>query len=118
MYEKYRENVEFLLVYVREAHPAGGWQLPVNERQGVLLPAAKTLGEKEEHLNACVRKLDIRFPAVVDGMDNKVELDYSGWPTRQYLIGKDGKIVYKGGPGPGGLRPPELEQAIQDLLKR
>jgi hypothetical protein len=53
----------------------------------------------------------------VDGMDNKVELDYSGWPTRQYLIGKDGKIVYKGGPGPMGLKPPELEQAIRKLLK-
>ena len=51
-------------------------------------------------------------------MDNKVELDYSGWPTRQYLIGKDGTIAYKGGPGPVGLKPLELEQAIQNLLKR
>ena len=118
MYEKYRDDVEFLLVYVREAHPTDGWQLPVNEKEGVLLPAAKTIGQKEEHLSACVRKLDIRFPAVVDGMDNKVELDYCGWPTRQYLIGKDGRIVYKGGPGPMGLKPPELEQAIQKMLKR
>jgi type I thyroxine 5'-deiodinase len=102
---------------VREAHPTDGWQIPANVKDGVLLPAARSLDEKEEHLNACVRKLDIRFPAVVDGMDNKVELDYSGWPTRQYLIGKDGKIVYKGGPGPMGLKPPELEQAIRKLLK-
>jgi Iodothyronine deiodinase len=89
----------------------------MNQREGILLATAKDLQQKEEHATTCVRKLDIKFPAVVDGMDNKVELDYSGWPTRQYLVGKDGRIVYKGGPGPMGLKPPELEAAIRKIVK-
>jgi hypothetical protein len=118
MYEQYGKDVEFLLVYVREAHPTDGRRAKANDDAGILLPSAKSLEQKEEHATTCVRKLDIKFPAVVDNMDNKVELDYCGWPTRQYLIGKDGKIAYKGGPGPMGLKPPELEAAIRKLLKR
>ncbi len=118
MYEKYKDRVEFLLVYVREAHPTDGWQVPANERAGVLLPAAKSIEQKEEHATACVRKLNIRFTTLIDGMDNKVELDYSGWPDRLYLVAKDGRIAYKGGPGPGGFHPNELEAAIGAELGR
>ena len=118
MYEKYKGEVEFLLVYIREAHATDGWQLPVNERDGVLLPIAKSIEQKEEHATACVRKLDIRFTTLVDNMDNKVELDYSGWPDRLYLVGKDGRVAWKAGPGPQGFRPPKLEGAIRKALGR
>jgi hypothetical protein len=104
--------VEFLLVYVREAHPTDGWQLPRNEREGALLPQARSADEKDSHATACVRKLHIEFPTLVDNMDNRVELEYSGWPDRMYLVGKDGRIAWKGRPGPAGFRPPELEAAI------
>ncbi|MBI3208962.1 MAG: deiodinase [Candidatus Solibacter usitatus] len=116
MYQKYRGKVEFLLVYIREAHATDGWQLPVNERQEVLLPIAKSQDEKEDHATACVRKLNIEFPAVVDNMDNTTELNYSAWPDRLYLVGKDGRITYKSGPGPQGFKPPELEAAIRKEL--
>ncbi len=118
MYERYKDRVEFLLVYIREAHATDEWQLPANIRDGVLLESAKNLEQKEEHATACTRKLDIRFPAVTDGMDNKVESDYSGWPDRLYLVGADGRIAYKSAPGPGGFRPAELEAAIRNALAR
>ena len=47
----------------------------------------------------CVAKLGIKFPAVVDGFNNATERAYTGWPERLYLVGQDGKIVYKSGPG-------------------
>ena len=112
MAEKYKGKVEFLLVYIREAHPTDGWQVAANERDRVLLETAKTFNQKEEHADACVRNLGIKFPTVVDNLDNKVELNYAGWPDRLYLIGKDGRIAWKGGPGPKGFQPPELEAAI------
>ena len=34
------------------------------------------------------------------------------------LIGKDGKVAYRGDPGPGGFRPDELEAAIDEELAR
>jgi type I thyroxine 5'-deiodinase len=48
-------------------------------------------------------------PTVIDREDNKVNAAYSGWPDRLYVVGKDGRIAYKGGPGPGGFKPAEVE---------
>jgi len=116
MSEKYKDQVQFLLVYVREAHATDGWQAKANERDRVLLAYAETIEQKEEHATACARKLDIRFPVMVDKMDNKVERDYTGMPDRLYLVGRDGRIAWKGDKGPAGFRPPELEAAIQKEL--
>ena len=116
MAAKYKGKVECLLVYIREAHPTDGWQAAANERDGILIASAKTFGEKEEHASACVRNLGIEFTTVVDNLDNQVELNYAGWPDRLYLVGKDGRIAWKGNPGPQGFQPKELEAAIQAEL--
>jgi hypothetical protein len=50
-------------------------------------------------------------------MDAQVELNYMGWPDRLYLIGKDGRIAWKGDPGPQGFKPPLLESAIEKEIK-
>lgn len=118
MAKKYRKDVEFLLVYVREAHPTDGWQVPRNEKEGVLLASAKTYAQKEEHATSCSRNLGITFTTLVDGMDNAVEKAYTAWPDRYYLIGTDGRIVAKGAPGPAGFKAAELETAIGKLLGR
>ena len=117
MAQRYQGRVAFLLVYVREAHPVDGWQVPQNIRDGALLGAAKTQAEKDDHADVCIRKLDIRFPTVVDKMDNRVELTYAGWPDRLYLIGADGRILYKSEPGPAGFLPAGLESAIRRTLR-
>lgn len=116
MHDKYKDRVEFLLVYIREAHSTDGKQSPRNVREGVLLADPKTLDEKEGHATACTRNLDIRFTTLIDGMDHQVESDYTSWPDRLYLVGKDGRIAWKGAPGPRGFKPAELEAAIQDAL--
>jgi hypothetical protein len=44
---------------------------------------------------------------------------YSGMPARLYVIDTDGKIAYKGGRGPFGLKVGEMEQAlVMTLLDR
>ncbi len=116
MADKYKDQVEFLLIYIREAHPVDGWQVGANERDGVLLPTATSFDQKQEHATLCVVKLDIDFTTLVDNMDNQVELDYAGWPDRLYLVGKDGTITFKGPMGPQGFQPPLLEEAIKKEL--
>jgi hypothetical protein len=56
------------------------------------------------------------MPLLVDGMDDKVGKAYSGMPDRLYLIDREGRVAYKGGRGPFGFKPGELEQAILMLL--
>ena len=118
MAERYKGRVPFFVIYIREAHPTDGFQVPINVRQGMLLPSAKTQQQKEEHADVCILKLDIHFPTLVDKMDNKVELAYAGWPSRLYLIGIDGRVIYKSATGPEGVIPSQLEAAIKKTVGR
>jgi hypothetical protein len=56
------------------------------------------------------------MPMLVDEMDDRVNRAYSGFPDRLYLIDREGKVAYKGGRGPFGYKPRELEQTILMML--
>jgi tetratricopeptide (TPR) repeat protein len=94
MHERYRARVPFLLVYIREAHTGNDWQSTRNQREAVNIGPAATMPEKEQHAAMCSRKLHFTFPAVVDGMDGKVEAAYGAWPSRAFVIGSDGRVMY------------------------
>ena len=105
----------FYAVYIIEAHPTDIWQMRSNITDNVLFANPKTDEERAFVAGACVRKLGIKFPAVIDGIDNRAEVAYTGWPDRLYLIDRDGKVVYKSKPGPFGFKPDQLETAIKKL---
>jgi len=94
LYQHYGHQAPFFLVYIREAHAADNWQSTRNEREGVALDPAKTMGEKEGHAAMCSLKLHLQFPALVDKMDGRVEAAYAAWPSRAFVIGTDGRILY------------------------
>ncbi len=86
-----------------------------NVKDNVLFATPKTLEERQSVAGSCVRKLGIKFPAVVDGIENTTETAYTGWPDRLYLIDRDGRIAYKSKPGPFGFHPEDLEKALKQL---
>ena len=86
-----------------------------NVRDKVVFASPKNLNERQEVAGMCVRKLGIKFPALIDGFNNATEQEYTGWPDRIYLIDKDGKVAYKSRPGPFGFHPDELKAALQKL---
>jgi len=86
-----------------------------NIRENVLFRNPTTDAERSNVAQACWRKLGIKFPALVDGMDNRVEAAYTGWPDRLYLIDRGGRVVFKTTPGPFGFEPDKLAGAIRNL---
>ena len=86
-----------------------------NVRDGVLFRSPRTNSERTETASACVRNLGIRIPALLDGIDNRTEQAYTGWPDRLYLIGQDGRIIFKTRPGPYGFSAKSLEEALKGL---
>jgi Iodothyronine deiodinase len=100
-------------VYIEEAHPTDLWQMPSNVREGVLFRDPRSDGERFHVAESCVRTLGIRFPALIDGIDNTVERRYTGWPDRLYLIDRGGKVVFKSAPGPFGFEPANLDAALR-----
>jgi len=51
-------------------------------------------------------------------MDDTVNKAYAAMPTRLYLVGMDGRVVYASGLGPYGFKPAELGEAIEGYLGR
>jgi tetratricopeptide (TPR) repeat protein len=117
LYKRYGKQVPFLMVYIREAHSTADWQSTRNDRDGVVIEPAKTMDEKSSHASMCVRKLNIPFRAVVDGMDGKVEAEYQAWPSHAYLVDAKGIIRYSTGLTELEFRADELEAALKELAK-
>jgi alkylhydroperoxidase family enzyme len=87
-----------------------------NDKDGVVFAQPTTDEERCEVASKCCAALNTKVPFVVDTIDDHVGHLYSGMPDRLYLIDRDGRIAYKGGRGPFGFKPPELEQQIAMML--
>jgi hypothetical protein len=118
LFDSYRGRVAFYCVYIQEAHPSDIWQMRSNIRDGVIFTNPRAQSERLQVADTCVRKLGIRFPALLEPMDNHVERLYTAWPDRLLLIGRDGRIAYKSDPGPFGFQPSQLEAAIERLPRQ
>jgi peroxiredoxin len=112
---EYGARVPFLLVYIREAHANGAWQSTRNEREGVELEPASDMTEKQDHAVMCSRKLHLPFPAVVDGMNGAVENAYAAWPSRLFVVGKDGRVRYSTRLTELDFHPVELETVLRKM---
>jgi len=87
-----------------------------NIKDKVVFASPKTEEERAFVAGACVRKLGIEFPAVLDEFGNSTERAYTGWPDRIYLIDQQGRIAYKSKPGPFGFKPDQLAMALSRAL--
>ncbi len=116
MYQRYKKDVAFLAVYLREAHPTDGWRSPGNDKAGITLAQPRTDLERRLVAQKCCTALEITMPLVVDALDDRVGHAYSGMPDRMYLLDRQGRVAYKGGRGPFGFKPGELDQALVMLL--
>ena len=116
MNRRYQDRVQFIGVYVREAHAAdGAWpqadgQAACNELQ------PRTFEERIGVAQRCSKALNLTLPLLVDELNDRVGHAYSGMPDRLYIIDRQGKVAYKGGRGPFGFRVGEMEQSLIGLL--
>jgi hypothetical protein len=103
-------------MYIREAHPTDGRQTQANIHENILIKDPKTQEARDEVARDFASQFKVSLPILVDTIDNKVEKAYSGMPDRIYVIDAQGKIAYKGGPGPRGFRVSEVPPVLDKLL--
>lgn len=128
VYRKHRGAVEFITVYVREAHPSDKWWLGESRTQRAFFEWTQapvrtdivdptSLDERRKVAEACrTTLLDGEIPLYVDTIDDHVSTLYTAKPTRIYLIGTDGRVVYNPGIGPFGFNPRHLDREIEAYL--
>ncbi len=128
LYKTYKNQVEFIVVYIREAHPIEGWWLGEGliwetltkdfaPRVSTSIYEPTTLEERQAVASACRNALQYGIRTFVDSMDDTVSKAYAAKPTRLYFIGRDGRVEYEGPLGPWGFSPEELKNAIDQYLK-
>jgi hypothetical protein len=88
-----------------------------NIKDQVVFASPKNEEERGQVAGSCVRKLGVKFPAVLDEFGNATEQAYTAWPDRLYLIDKSGRVAYKSKPGPFGFKTDELRAAVAKLVK-
>jgi hypothetical protein len=128
LYKKYHTQVQFLSIYIREAHPVDGWWLGggvfglalklAKSRAALDVFDPKTIAERRTVARNCEHALQYGIRTYVDEMDDSVNKAYAAWPTRLYLVGLDGKVVYQGGLGPFDFHPDKLAKAIERYLEK
>ena len=103
LYDEYNgEDVQFLFVYVREAHP--GDELPAHKRIEEKIAAAELLREEE----------DVEMPILMDDLKGTIHKKYGKWPNATYVIDKSGRVAFRS----LWSRPRQIEAALDELLER
>ena len=115
------------MIYIREAHPKDGWwfggglpglMIKLYSKASTRHYDPKTIEERRAVAQECEAALQYGIRTYVDEIDDPVNKAYAAHPTRLYLVGVDGKVVYAGGIGPFGFKPAELKDAIGRYLSR
>jgi peroxiredoxin len=102
LYDQFRgDDIEFLFIYVREAHP--GEQIPAHGTTREKLEAARLLRDEE----------DIHMPVLVDDLRGTIHRKYSRLPNPAYLIDKAGRVAFRC----MWAKPEEIGSAIEELLE-
>jgi len=120
--------VQFLSIYIREAHPVDGWWFGKGITRHIMkIYSSKvamdvydptTIAERRAVAGSCENTLKYGIRTYVDEMDDAVNKAYAAWPTRLYLVGLDGVVVYHGGLGPYDFHPHKLDRAIEQYLSQ
>ncbi len=83
--------------------------MDANQKEDVCYPQPRTLAQRVAIANDFVKRFRYDVPLAVDDMENHANEAYAGWPERFYIVDENGKIAFKGKPGPFGFHPEEVE---------
>lgn len=111
LYQSYKDHAEFLIVYIKEAHPLDG-RRPTRYAEELEIRDHKNYGERCTVASRLMKDEKLTIPCIVDGMDNKVSNAYAAHPDRVFLVDKDGRLAIAGARGPRGFAP-----AIDDVAE-
>ncbi len=102
--------MDFLTIYIREAHPTDEWMMKSNEKDkdDVCYKQPKTIEDRIAIANDFTKRYKFAVPFGIDEMSNAANDAYAAWPERLYIIDERGQISYKGGNGPFKYNPKEV----------
>ncbi len=99
--QRYSDKVQFVLVYIREAHAKDG----LGFGPTAYINDPKTFAQRRKVAATWKKREKIPFPVLVDGIEDSMAVRWAGWPVRLYVIDEKQKVVYAGQQGPWYYNP-------------
>ncbi len=110
--QEYGDKVDFVIVYMAEAHAADGWNL-INNRYGGV-KEHKTI-EDRIHAARQLQVLEPPCPILLDNMADKAGTIFRALPERLVVI-RDELVAYEGDRGPVGYSLNTLKASLDRVL--
>lgn len=116
---RFKNFVNIVVVYIREAHPEGGYA-PTPGGQRFVVPAPFDFASRVTAARRLAADEKFDYPILVDAMDDTVTARWGAWPVRLFVINRSGKVVFAGQQGPWFFKPtktydPDVPQVPEGL---
>lgn len=89
----YAVKANFLLVYTREAHPVGGWEVERNKEAEISVQPHKDEAARVTAAKQARTTLGLTIPTAVDSMDDQLASAFDAFPNGCVILDRDGKII-------------------------
>ena len=116
MREEFKDLANFLIIYIKEAHPEDEWQMETNVKEGLQYRQPRSMQQRIQLAQTFVNEMDVQTTTLVDDITNPANACYAAWPERIYVIDRAGSVVYKGKMGPDGFNPDEANEFLKDYF--
>ena len=108
----FADIMDFVIVYIQEAHPEESWTLPENK---ISRAQHRNI---EDRINAAMAIKECgNCPIVVDTFQNTGTLKYTAFPESLYVIDENKKVCYSA-LGPYSYFPSHLRKWIEARLNK
>lgn len=91
----YNTRATFLIIYTREAHAVGEWEVDRNKQEEIAVEQPKTDADRKAQAGQAANALKITLPVLIDTMDNATARSYGLTPNGAVVINRDGTIAAK-----------------------
>jgi len=93
LYLKYRDQADFLTVYIREAHANDEW--PMGNTYSWNQP--QVIEDRLLLAQRFVSEMNYLVPVACDTIDNEFNSIFSAWPERYFIL-QEGRLAFKAMP--------------------
>ena len=110
---EYGQRAQFFVVYMREAHAKGEWEVARNKDANIEAAQPSTIEARTDLAKKAREQLKITVPIAIDTIGNETATAFGAGANSAVVINRDGLIAAKQEWfDPGGLRR-ELDEAIK-----
>ncbi len=110
---EYGQKAQFFVIYGREAHAKGEWEVDRNKDKDIVVDQPTKLEARMDLAKKARQELKISVPILVDTMGNDAAIAYGAGANSAFVINRDGLVVAR----QQWFDPGGLHRAIDDAVK-